>query len=284
MLLSEGPRRAGLQLTMRRFIVSTTCAVLVAACSIGEQNHETVVVKRRARSEIRTCDSPFVKPDLASLPACGAEQGAPGRCFDGAKTSLVGLPACSGADVCVPEKVLQANGEKLKACKFFIDDKPGVCLSVLVSDVAAHKNELQKDVCDENERCVPCINPISNEDTHICDPMGVHEQACAGGAGAEVEPCCHGAGVCMNEDAAPPDQRGQLSREACPAKKVCAPAVLVDGTPVKCEVASFSGVCIDVCFASMLKGAGNVLRAGCGPTEVCLPCAVGKSQGVPGCD
>jgi hypothetical protein len=252
------------------------------ACSIGETSYETVTLPVRARSETRTCESPFAKPDLAALEGCGEGKG---HCFDGAKVPLPAekLTACSGPNVCVPDKLLAAGGGKLKACTFFMGNKPGACMSLLVKDIAANKEMLKQDVCDADERCAPCINPLDGVDTHLCDAIGVHEAPCVGGAAAKLESCCHGFGVCMNESAAPEDQRGNLSRETCPANKLCAPAAMVEGPPVKCEVLGADGVCLDTCFARILGPTAPVMRAGCGPTEICLPCAIGKSQGMPGC-
>jgi len=257
---------------------------LVVACSIGEETRETVIYPARTVTEIRKCDSPFVAPPLDALTACGDERGAKGHCYDASKTSLPTLLRCAGDAVCVPDAVLASNGQKLKSCKFFIGDAPGVCMSLLADDVFAHKDQIQRDVCDEDERCVPCVNPTNGEDTHTCDPIGVHEKACAGGPGAADEPCCHGAGSCMREDGVPEDSRGKLSRDICRAGEVCAPAALVSGEPVKCDALGFSGVCLDVCFAEMIKPSGPILRSSCRPTEVCLPCIVGKGQGMPGCD
>jgi hypothetical protein len=88
----------------------------------------------------------------------------------------------------------------------------------------------------------------------------------------------------MNREAAPADSRDDLARDTCPETKLCAPRAMVEGTPVKCSVTGVSGVCLDLCFATMLGPVGKAMRGGCGPTEVCLPCAVGKSRGMPGCD
>lgn len=259
------------------------CSLVATACSIGETTYETVTLPVRTKNETRTCTSPFAKPDLRKLEVCGNGKG---HCFDGSKSPLPEskLEACSGSDVCVPDEVLSAGGGKLKSCTFFIGKKPGACISTLVKDIDAHKNELQRDVCAEHERCAPCIDPTNGESSHLCDDIGVHEQDCVGGEGARAASCCHGFGVCMNEDAAPDSSRDQLSRDTCASNKLCAPASMVDGKPVKCSVLGFSGVCLDTCFASMLKATTSVTRSNCGPTELCLPCAIGKSQGMPGCD
>jgi len=265
----------------RRFTIVIAVAVTTAACTIGENQYETVEQPARTVSEVKTCSGAFTKPDVSTLKACGDGKG---HCYDGAKTSLSNLPACEGgSDSCIPDKVLEANGGKLKSCTFFVGNKPGVCMSTIVKDIAAHQNELQKDVCDDDERCAPCVDPRDGSDTHICDETGIYQDACKGGAGAQLPTCCHHQGVCISPEAAPADQRDSMTPDICRDSKVCAPASLVDGHPKYCTVFGDQGVCLDVCFAKMLGPARKVLRNECGPTEVCLPCLIGKGQGVPGC-
>ncbi len=263
--------------------IASSLVLLLAACRIGEKDYETLTYPLRAAPETRTCSSPFVAPDLSTLEPCGDGRG---HCFAGDKTSIPKLPACDGGaagDVCVPDKVLAANGAKLRSCTFFVGNKPGACVSTLIEDIAAHANELQRDVCDEDERCAPCVSPIDGSDTHICEENGVHAEACVGGAGAQQASCCHGSGVCMSPDGVPEDQRDSLSHDVCADGTLCAPAALVDGNPTRCHAFADPGVCVDVCFASELAPASAVMRSVCGPTEVCIPCAIGASRGMPGC-
>lgn len=269
---------------LRRRVVITAAFVgsLAAACSIGEVTHETITLPFRASTETKTCDSKFVLPPVATLKPCGEGKG---HCFDGTRVNAPGLPACEGKDVCVPDEILNANGTKLKSCKFFIGGAPGVCVSLLHDQVAAHKDQLQKDVCEADERCAPCVDPTNGKETKICEATGVHELPCTGGKEANTAvACCHGSGTCINAEAVPEDQRGDLSREVCPAAQLCAPAAMVGGAPVKCSAAGLSGVCLDVCFASMMKSVSKAMRGGCGPTELCMPCLLAAGQGMPGCD
>lgn len=255
--------------------------VAIASCRLWEADHETVTYPARAVSEVRTCNSPFTAPDLSTLKPCGDGKG---HCYPGDKTSVPNLPKCEGDEVCVPDKVLTSNGQKLKPCTFMIDSKPGACVSLLIQDIGAHAGELQPDVCDKDiERCAPCISPIDGTNTHLCEETGVHTEACIGGPGAKQASCCHGAGVCMNPEGVPADQRDSLHHDVCADGKVCAPAALVDGNPTRCHAFGDKGVCVDVCFATQLAPATPVMQSICGPTEVCVPCAVGAGQGLPGC-
>jgi hypothetical protein len=265
----------------RHFAFLISASVTTAACTVGETTYLTVEQPSRAVSEVKTCSGAFVKPELSKLIACGNDKG---HCYDGAKTAIANLPTCDGGgDSCIPDKVLVANGGKLKSCTFFVGGKPGACMSTLIEDIDAHKGELQKDVCDEDERCAPCIDPRDGSDTHICDPIGVYQDACKGGPGTQLASCCHHQGVCISPEAAPADQRDSMVPDICPRSKVCAPASLVDGKPKQCNVLGDPGVCIDVCFSKMLGPIQKVFRDKCSPTEVCLPCLIGAGQGVPGC-
>ena len=262
-------------------VLASTFAI--AACRIGETDYETITNPLIAASAIKTCTGGFTSPDLSTLTACG--DGA-GHCYAGNKTALVGLPACSGGsgDTCVPDKVLTANGGLLKACTFFIGNKPGACVSTMVADIAAHIDTLQQDVCDANERCSPCVDPRDGSDTHLCEPYGVYDKPCTGGTGVTPQSCCARQGVCLEPDAIPDEERSHMSAETCNSGKLCAPAALVNGQPETCSVLGASGVCIDLCFAEMLGPAKVVIRSSCDAASVCLPCAIGKGYGMPGCD
>jgi hypothetical protein len=234
-----------------------------------------------------TCESPFIEVDPSSLKECSTED-AKGHCYDKNKVPVSAdqLKACDGDEVCVPDKLLRANGQKAKSCTFFLGAKPGACVSMLLRDVATNKGILTQDKCDDDERCAPCIRPDTQENSHICDePSGVHEADCTGGPTAKrPKSCCHAMGACISEEGVPPDQRGYLDREVCPDGQLCAPASQVDNQPVKCSVLGLAGVCVDVCFASVLSTTAQVTRAGCGPTELCVPCLVARGQGLLGCD
>lgn len=269
---------------MKRLLTLLIVSLPVAACAIGEARHESESYPVRKASAQKVCDSAFVQPDLSKLEACGNGQG---HCYAADKISLSGLPECSTpGEICVPDKVLNANGGTLKSCKFFIKDAPGVCGSLLFTELAANKDQVPASPeCDgENERCTPCIHPLDGSNTHQCEPQGVHAEACVGGASAKPLPsCCHNSGVCMNADAAPEGQRDSLSRDTCSKDKLCAPAAMVDGNPSRCYAFGLPGVCLDVCFAAMLGPSKPVMGSDCRATEVCLPCVIGKGQGMPGC-
>jgi hypothetical protein len=253
------------------------------ACAINEHHVENIVIPARPDNEIVTCNSPFVNPDPKALKACGDDAHGKGHCYDVTKVPFTAseLPPCDGGapgEVCVPDSTLLANGAKVKSCTFFFNGQPGACVSMLMKDVFSNKDVLKQDACDPDERCLPCVDPRNNQDTKLCAPTGAHQNDCIGGTGQAPVECCHAMGECIAESAVPEEDRGFMIHDVCPATTVCAPTSQLDANPTRCNVLGMSGVCLDVCFAAQLKGMTSLTRAGCGLTEVCLPCALADTQ------
>ncbi len=247
------------------------------------------------------CTAPLAKIDVAKLTAC---QSGKGHCYPKAKVPALGamLVACpNAAEVCVPDEVLTAGGDKLKTCKSVLGD--GACFtSSLVPEIAAKGGSaLTKDVCDADQQCMPCVDPTNNNaPTPFCQPIGVSEQECAAAGGTTQAPapatpaqtCCTQegvtSGVCIAESAIPEKQRSDTKQDTCPAANKCVPRMFVSGKPIKCNSGIMgAGVCLAKCFNDMMGFAGDMglmSTAGCGRTEVCVPCMFGKDQGMPGCE
>lgn len=275
---------------LKHLVVAAAVALSVAsvACHVGEVTDITETYEAETSQATIVCKSPFVKPDLSTLKACGSDAIGHGHCYDKTKgefdpTQLT-APGCAANELCVPDKVLESNGTPLKSCKS-IGGSPGACTSLLQQELNANKGFVPQDVCDADERCGPCIDPRTNKDSGACLPQGAHQDACTGGAGDKIELCCHGVGTCVGKSAVPADDVSSLGQDTCSKDTLlCAPSSLVNGeAPKKCDVLGLSGVCLDVCFNSMLGGL-KAVRGSCNPEEVCIPCAVGKGQGLPGCE
>ncbi len=287
-----------------RTLVMLAGAAVVSACSIGSPVHliyngddddDSVSTTTASLS----CDSPFVTPDLSTLTVCGATAGGTGgHCYDADKVPTMGtLPTagCASAQVCVPDAVLSAGGTTpLKTCTSVIG-KPGACASLFIAEIAKEKAQLTQDACTSDERCVPCVNPLNGTDTPFCQPIGVHQDACgAAEAGASTpaattpQLCCPTEGppqgVCLQGDNIPASQRGNVEQNVCPPDYSCVPSSLVNNDPVSCSSAEGSGVCVDSCFTGDL-GERALLQGSCpGPRDKCVPCLIGKGEGLPGCD
>jgi hypothetical protein len=286
-------------------LVTLAGAALVSACSIGSPTHLIYNAgddddddTATTTSASLTCDSPFVTPDLSTLTACGATAGGTGgHCYDADKVPTMGtLPAtCSGTQVCVPDSILEAGGTTaLETCTSVIG-KPGACVSDFIAEIDKEKAQLGQDVCATGESCVPCVNPLDNLATPFCQRIGVHQDACgAAEAGASMpaattpQLCCptEGAppqGVCLQGDDIPASQRGKVGQNVCPPDYSCVPSSFTNNDPVACSSAEGSGFCVDECFTGYL-GDRALLQGSCpGPRDKCVPCLVGKGEGLPGC-
>jgi hypothetical protein len=244
----------------------------------------------------------YVKADLSKLTACGNGKG---HCFDKTKADMASqFAACPDpSQVCVPDEILEADGQKLTSCTSIIG--PGGCITAaLIPQLEAQGgSSLKQDVCAAGQLCTPCNDPTNNNaPTPFCQPIGVHANACAapaagadGGAAADsaspLKACCttngKSNGVCLAEAAIPASQQSQTKQDVCDTGDKCVPAAFVEGKPVTCDGGLLgSGVCMDKCFNDMLGIAGDVgilSSKGCGTTELCIPCSFVSSQGVPGC-
>jgi hypothetical protein len=256
--------------------------VAINGCHVWETHEEDILVSIPQAKATITCSSPFTAPDLSSLKECGDAEKGKGHCYDGTKVPITIdqlAPCDDGKTVCVPDSTLTANGKKGKACTFTISNTPGACQSLLLKDVYANKDILKPskpDGCDDDERCLPCIDPRNNQDTTLCNETGAHESACTGGTGEAPELCCHWMGECVEKEAVPENIRSSMKRDTCSSgSKVCAPTSQIESKPVKCDVLGEPGVCLDECFLGPLKG---LSRSSCGPTERCMPCALANLQ------
>ncbi|MBX3209006.1 MAG: hypothetical protein KF764_28495 [Labilithrix sp.] len=241
----------------------------------------------------------FITPDLTKLTPCGDGKG---HCFDKSRSPIAEeLTACANADeVCVPDEILLAGGKPLATCTSVIG--PGGCVtaSLLPTAMERGKGVLKPDVCEPHQLCLPCNDPTNgNAATPFCQPIGVHENACAapaagdgGAAQPGNPPCCttNGVsnGVCLAASAIPEAQRDKAKQDTCARTDKCVPAAFVANKPVKCSGGVLGeGVCMDRCFSGMMSLAGSVgvlKTEGCGETEVCVPCRFTKGQNVPGCE
>ncbi len=112
-------------------------------------------------------------PDSTSLPACCADQMGKAKC---APTSQLppGAEAgfeqkeCTAGNLCVPTALLLSGGKTPKACKS-LGGMAGVCMSVCVPMVGMNKAILPPDICEADERCAPCINPLTQKSSGACE-------------------------------------------------------------------------------------------------------------------
>ena len=284
-------------------LVVTALSLGSVACVVGETRYETIEYDPHTAVAGLVCKSPIVKVDPSTLTKCkgGSDKSTgKGHCFprlragvDEKNAEELKDPACKDDEICVADKILEAGGKELKKCTFKIGTpQEGRCMANLAKQMGENWDLMKQGdtECDADEACSPCIHPITKEDTHLCQPIGVFADNCSEGGekGKQVELCCAGLGLCMDKSAAPDGAGDSLPKDSCKSNaQVCAPANLIDGKAEKCSaIGGADGVCLPICFADMVKGAQAGLRSSCNALSFCLPCAAAKLSGfdMPGCN
>lgn len=112
-------------------------------------------------------------PDFTSFPTCCAAEMGIARCapsdqLPSGSTSALEKKECAQGNLCVPEQLLKSGGKTPASC-VSIGDAPGVCVSVCVPMVGMNKAILPVATCAPDERCAPCINPLTKANSGACD-------------------------------------------------------------------------------------------------------------------
>jgi hypothetical protein len=213
----------------------------------------------------------------SSLPACDLCANA--RCLP---TSLVTstnpesvdqLGACGDGDnKCVPDAYAITRGQvKLKNCTSLAGAE-GRCMSVCIPLVAAQGDKLPRDNCADDERCAPCFDPTSGEETGACS-LGCTEPP--SGPPVTFEKCCSGAGSCVSRELAGA-QADQLNPDSCTDKSgatLCAPDDIASDKPATCRSVNDSeGRCLSRCLTSVQEQESSLPQSTCASTHRCVPC------------
>ena len=81
------------------------------------------------------------------------------------------VSACDDGAACVPDgiisSIVEEGGFWPRECES-IGGAPGVCLSTCIPKVGQFASLLPQAVCDAGERCAPCIDPLTGEDSGAC--------------------------------------------------------------------------------------------------------------------
>ncbi|MFO0738312.1 MAG: hypothetical protein U0270_20635 [Labilithrix sp.] len=190
------------------------------------------------------------------------------------------LRPCSKG-VCAPLKaILRAGNFIPKTCKA-IGGAEGRCANVGIPAINEQKAILPRDICDADERCAPCFDPRTAEDTGVC-----HQSTCDQ---PKEKPkmfatCCGEGGRCVPKaavgDAA---TNGTLGPDTCTGDTpICAPNPLVKVSPARpCTLLGNKGICVSDCTILGLKSRfAEMITRDCPDGELCAPC----SQLPPGTD
>jgi hypothetical protein len=294
-------------------------AALLAACTSAADFEGTPVAgtldqtaggagARSSSSEQCSTSSVALAPeDPATFPKCACAAGGAARCVPTAKVpSNVAsqLEACSegGGGVCVPDKLVASGGAAPKTCNSAFGE--GRCMSMCVPDVAKNAallNRGEGDVCDADERCVPCLNPLENNaPTGVCEIGAPPPPACTAPEddGASAPPSQGGAPALACPYTGPPVV-DVTTFPACGAGARCVPASLVPASaaallgscptglcapekqlaaggqylPKTCAaVGGGEGRCTNVAIPAVAAQKAMLSRDTCDADELCAPC------------
>lgn len=111
--------------------------------------------------------------DPSALEKCECKDGGAARCVP--KSAIPAsfasqLGACDNG-VCVPDKLVKSGGAAPKTCKSIAGE--GRCMNICIPEVGKQRALLNRgtgDACDDDELCVPCLNPLEdNKPTGVCE-------------------------------------------------------------------------------------------------------------------
>jgi hypothetical protein len=163
----------------------------------------------------------------------------------------------------------------------------GVCLSGCIPEVLDYWGLLPQDLCDADERCVPCVNPLDGEVTGACEI----KYTCEGGFGSgtcphtgpdlvdpTALPACGNGAHCLSAVLVPDDMLARLAD--CPApntgsKCVPDPFIRAGGNyvPPTCDsVAGAEGRCLSTALPEVAEQAELLPQSTCEANHLCVPC------------
>jgi hypothetical protein len=208
--------------------------------------------------------------------------------------------SCSEDQGCVPDDVVKAGSNlDLQKCNAVLDTE-GRCFWPLAKDIVANYDMLKtatKDQCPAEMVCAPCINPLTNQPTGVCDvgassACGANAaksgnggaNAAAGGKCPQVDPIldvstftadtCGSGMLCVDANLVPAGQAQRLS--SC-SKGKCAPKKSVERAgnyvPKTCRsTGGAEGRCTNASLPDIAKQASLLPQADCDADERCAPC------------
>ncbi len=298
-----------------KVLAALGAALLVAACSMpGIDGSDLAGAKQAGNGsgesapQAQACVDVTLSPtDPGTLPKCACAKGGAARCVPKARVPSnvsAALDTCTdgGGGFCVPDKLVASGGAAPKTCNSAFGE--GRCMSLCVPQVAQNASLLtrgENDVCDQDERCVPCLNPLkNNEPTGVCD-IGKPAPKCdtpstsspdSGGGGtsqplacpytgppvvdpAKVPACPGASGVhCVPGNMVPPAAQAMLA--TC-SGGFCAPdrSIAAGGNyvPKTCSaIAGAEGRCLNASLPPIAAQKSLLQKDVCDEGELCAPC------------
>jgi hypothetical protein len=200
-------------------------------------------------------------------------------------------PGPDGETLCIPDEIATDPDYSPRACTSLFGLE-GACISTCIPMVLDQPVPLPQDVCASDERCAPCVHPLTKEETGAC---GIGERACTPfkplGKCDTLQPtmdlsklasCCpEGKAHCAPKDLVSSGADGFNMDEflaLCPdGKSYCVPdEILARGgkhQPPTCKSAGGrEGRCISICVKAIAEQKETLPVDICQPHERCAPC------------
>jgi hypothetical protein len=235
---------------------------------------------------------PATLPDCS--PACGGAHCLPALLVPAAQQAL--LSPCTavggGSGFCAPDDLIATGGNFVPKSCTSVAGAEGRCTSVCLPAVASEAALLPSDVCDANEKCVPCFNPTASDPTA---PTGACSLACDKPSQPPVilscpwmgpkviEPTqfpacdnnCYGA-HCVPKSLVPASVSSLLA-DCDGGQGFCTPDSLVasagETPPAGCRsIGGAEGRCLSTCIPQIASQASLLPVDSCDMGEVCAPC------------
>lgn len=199
------------------------------------------------------------------------------------------LAACNDDSACVPDAMIETMGNFLLEQCTAVLGLEGRCVSSCIPQVADRADSLTQETCGEFELCVPCFDPLSGEDTGVCN------MTCDVGPSEPPPPalptCCgDDSGTCVPKDVLPQEALDGLTEKTCDSDAMCVPNVMIDPTfegqpcspgPLLVALGIDDGACLPDCLDAV--DAFGVTQSNCPNGYKCAPCnALGESTGACG--
>ena len=203
-------------------------------------------------------------------------------------------PCPDGVSACIPDLFVETAGFFVPETCTLPGDLEGRCLSTCLPFIADNLDALPQATCPDTERCAPCCDPFTGEDTGACS-AGCDTGPAGGVCTVAYATCCldKGEGHCIPSELIPTDLQESLDKDTCDASFLCVPDVFQDPdhVPATCTVQippfigdTFDGVCMPKCLKLPLD---ELIWSGtCSSVEDCVPCSdplTGEPTGAPGC-
>jgi hypothetical protein len=203
------------------------------------------------------------------------------------------LGACSGGGYCVPDPFIETGGVLEPAACTSLSGAAGVCMSGCVPQVKDYWGILPQDGCADDERCVPCVNPLDGTETGACDIAFACGDDPGGGGGGGGDgpvcphegppvidpttlPACQPGAHCVANALVPADLAPQLA-DCTGATAKCVPDEFIASggnfIPTTCEsVAGAEGRCLSTALPAVTEQAALLPQSTCEANHLCVPC------------